>query len=277
MSFFETWVRLSDLDKECPLCLHKDACCISRDGSKILCTRVESSLKIGEPFIGGYIHAANKEYRNLKMPKKKRIKAPINWDILCKFYQSKAKYDIVEKLAIKFNVSQKTLINLNIGWDSEAYTFPMYNAKKEIIGIQRRFPSGKKCSVKGTSLGLFIPTIKITPPLFILEGVSDLAALLDLGFYGVAKPSAQAGNDLVEKFILFHNCNKVVIVCDNDKVGVKGATKLVQQLVLKNKIITNVISPPEGIKDLRDTVKIKGKEKVKEILNVYFEKIQEKK
>jgi len=273
MSFSEEWVRLSDLGKVCPLCHHSDACCVSRDGSKILCTRVESSLKIGEPFAGGYIHVASNDYKNLKMPKKKRIKAPINWNTLNEFYQQKITDKQRQNLADEFNIHPAYLFRLEIGWDGEAYTFPMKKSNKEIIGIQRRFPNGKKCAVKGSSLGLFIPNIEISSPLFITEGVSDLAALLGLvGFYGIAKPSAQVGNDLVRQFILLYECNEIVIICDNDKAGFKGTVELVRKLTFCCNVVTIALSPPEGIKDLRKWIAKEGKDKVKGYLNAYSTK-----
>jgi len=271
MDFFEEWVRFTDLKKPCGICGKPDGCCISRDGSKILCSRIESTLKIGEPFAGGYIHAASGEYQNLRMPKKKKIKAPINWTTLCSFYQEKISYQQIEQLAKEWNVNCKNLIFLDIGWDGKAYTFPVYNLK-EIIGIQRRFPNGEKSMVKGSSLGLFIPNIEVWPlhfqSLFITEGVSDLAVLLSLELCGIAKPSAKACNDLVIKFLKENNrFEEIIIVSDNDEAGIKGTQALVKELTKDYFKPMTVICPPTGIKDLREWVSKKGKNEIITYLN----------
>lgn len=264
MVFFETWVRFSDLKKPCEVCGKPDGCCISRDGSKILCSRIESTLKIGEPFAGGWVHAASGDYRNTRMPKKKSVKAPINWRTLNRFYTQKITKTQMQNLANEFNIHPASLFALEIGWDGESHTFPVRNVDEIIIGILRRFPDGTKCMVKGSSLGLFIPR-DIQPPLFITEGASDLACVLDLGFRGIAKPSATAGNNMVKEFIAKNKIDTICIICDNDDAGVKGTITLVRLLVPLN-IVVNVISPLDGIKDIREWIGVSGKAAVKSYL-----------
>ncbi len=266
MSFFEEWCRFFDLNKDCPLCGHRDACCISRDGSKILCSRVESDLLIGEPFSGGYIHPTNGEYKNLKMPKKKRFKAPINWNTLNKLYGQKITSEQFFKLVKEWNIDGDVLDNLLLGWDGEAYTFPTRNPDGEIIGIQRRFKDGSKCMVKGSSLGLFIPSIPTEDNLYITEGVSDLACLIDLGFYGIAKPSAKVGNQMVVDFVEKNTPKNITIICDNDDPGIKGASELVRMLTFNFNVQLTVVTPPPNINDLRKWIKENGKEEVRNYL-----------
>ena len=264
--FFEEWCRFSDLDKVCPLCDHDDSCCISRDGSKILCSRTESDLLIGEPHAGGYIHATNGEYKNLKMPKKKKFKAPINWNTLNKLYEQKITRTQICDLAKEFVIYSGFLIHLGMGWDGEAYTFPVKSPDGEIIGIQRRFKDGSKCMVKGSSLGLFVSCLEPQDTLYITEGVSDLACLLDLGFYGIAKPSAKVGNQMVIEYVGKTLPKQITIICDNDKPGIQGVIELARMITFNFNVKLTVMSPPLSIKDLRKWIKEKSKKEVKDYL-----------
>ena len=200
------------------------------------------------------------------MPKKKRIKAPINWITLNKLYGQKITKEQLQLLADEFGIHSDYLLDLSIGWDGEVYTFPTRNPDKEIIGIQRRFKDGSKCMVKGSSLGLFVSCLEPQETLYITEGVSDLACLLDLGFYGIAKPSAKAGNKMVVDFIEKNTPKNIVIICDNDDPGIKGTIELVRLLTFNFKLCIIVTSPPPEIKDLRKWIKENGKEEVRNYL-----------
>jgi hypothetical protein len=137
---------------------------------------------------------------------------------------------------------------LRIGWDGNAFTFPMTDADGGVIGIRRRFLTGSKCSVRGSRSGLFVPT---SPEdgnrLLICEGATDTGAALDLGFDAIGRPSCNSGIEMIAR--VARGRNEVVIVGDNDHAGRRGAAKLADALVLHCSV--KVIYPPEGAKDLR--------------------------
>jgi hypothetical protein len=85
----------------------------------------------------------------------------------------------------------------------------------------------------------------------IAEGASDCAALLDFKFMAIARPSCSGCTELVRNFISTCSYEELVIVADNDDVGVRGAVDLMAQLV---RVCTSVrvIRPPAGIKDVRE-------------------------
>jgi len=68
-----------------------------------------------------------------------------------------------------------------IGWKSNFYTIPMRNECKSIIGIRLQTLEGKKFSVVGSQLGLFIPTFPIREPVIICEGFLILLLLQVVG------------------------------------------------------------------------------------------------
>jgi len=171
---------------------------------------------------------------------------------------------------IPFNVNRQTLWQLRCGWciENNAYTFPFRNENNEIIGIQLRYPDGSKCCIEGSRLGLFIPQgidWSKQDTIFITEGVSDLATLLDMEFIGIGRPSANSCEDLITAF--HTNCAEEVnywIMTDGDAVGCKAAINLKYKMRYFG-LVTNIIYPNK-YKDLREWVSIEGKDKVKEVL-----------
>ena len=102
-------------------------------------------------------------------------------------------------------VSVESLRRLGVGWSAKhrAWAFPMSNAAGDVLGIRLRLPGGKKLSVKGGKEGLVhsrrgplrLPSGRLL--LLIAEGPTDTAALLDLGFSAVGRPSCTGGVKLL--------------------------------------------------------------------------------
>lgn len=200
------------------------------------------------------------------MSKKKKSKTsdstkptPINWEGLNIEYGVAYFYEVnTLNPDVPFNVSRITLNHLNCGWDGKkAFTFPMRNGKNEIIGIQRQYPDRTKKNVDGSSNGLFIPQIRFDPgiPVYICEGCSDTATVLDLGFQSIGRPNSSYGNDFVVEWIELNSIHSVYIVADNDETGIKGAKGLASDLgCMKPEIII-----PQ-CKDVREMVEKIGNE-----------------
>ena len=182
---------------------------------------------------------------------------PIDWLKL----QEKFRQDINPKdlaaFALGLSVSVKSLTALLIGRDCDgiAWTFPERNAEGEIIGISKRPDTGKKHMVKGSQRGLTLawPLNKYAAtsaddPILIVEGATDTAAGMDLGFAAIGRPSATGGVDYLA--VLLRDLH-VVVVGENDKgAGKLGADKTAQGLVGVAKSV-KIIYPPENVKDLR--------------------------
>jgi DNA primase len=86
----------------------------------------------------------------------------------------------------------------------------------------------------------------------IVEGESDLVAALDLGFAAIGRPNCNSCVDMTADFV---KGREVVIIGDNDDGGRFGVERLSDTLVLYCKDI-RIVYPPEGIKDLRDWLRI---------------------
>lgn len=166
-------------------------------------------------------------------------------------------------LAEKWNVSPSVISELAIGWDGHAHTIPMYDLDR-IVGIQRQFTYGYKCMLTGSSLGLIIPTTMATGNvLFMPEGCSDLACILDMGFHGIGRPNALVGKSLVYKWLHRYNpvYDQIIIMADNDPSGIRGAEEL-QDYIDSEHSRTQIYVPYVG-KDLRAMINVAGKQTTK--------------
>ena len=110
---------------------------------------------------------------------------------------------------------------------------------------------GDKWAVKGSKQGLFIPTgLDDSKALFICEGPTDTAAMLDMGFNAIGRPSCLGGRDLIIELLSSRANKDVVIMSDQDDAGEDGARRLAQSL---HKLTTKLVicPPPPGYKDVR--------------------------
>lgn len=134
------------------------------------------------------------------------------------------------KLAEDLGVSVESLRSIGTcwAWPHEAWGFPMHNHAGEFIGMRLRSISGDKWAVPGSHQGLFLCHCK-EDPFCIVEGPTDLAALITMGICGMGRPSC---NSAVKETTEFCKINKIhpYIVSDADGPGLKGAQDLCRQI-----------------------------------------------
>ena len=213
---------------------------------------------------------SKEQMENLNMPKKKKRDKPIaiNWASLTLSYYNNYRPAIEGVIITElWNVRGDSLSAFNVGWDSEAYTFPMYNSTLEVMGIQRAWTSGKKKAVHGSQLGLFVPITISTKILFIAEGISDAIALYDIGFSVIGKPCATFGDNIIKDFIHNKLISKVIIIPDNNDAGKKSCSNIIKTI---KDIVNYNIFPFDEAKDIREYIKLKGKEVVRKELRKYI-------
>jgi phage/plasmid primase-like uncharacterized protein len=127
----------------------------------------------------------------------------------------------------------------------------MRNANREIIGLRTRHADGHKESVQGSRSGLFM-ALDQDPcdPLLIAEGPTDTAALLELGFDAVGRPSCNGGGDYLVPLVANR---RIVIVADDDVPGWAGANALAAKLH-RGCTSIKIVTPPY-CKDAREWCK----------------------
>ncbi|MHC4618378.1 MAG: hypothetical protein ACYTEQ_11570 [Planctomycetota bacterium] len=247
--------------KPCPVCSKPDWCLVAKDGSAAICARTEqgSIKRCGD---AGWLHVLRENVHNVphvhgSSAKKRKLVRIVtspherreDFEPPVKKYQEQLDQHRLNLLAEQLGVSAESLMRLKAGWDGQAYTFPMSDAEGRIIGIRRRFLDGRKVSVTGSRTGLFVPaTQPADGVLVIVEGESDLAAALTLGFAAIGRPNCNSKIEMTAKCA--RGYSEIAIISDNDAAGRNGAEKLAEALVLYYPSV-KIVCPPEGIKDLR--------------------------
>ena len=255
------WIRCRR-SSPCPICGKPDGCSVSSDGTEVCCARVESDKLIGVPFHGGYIHELTDRYitKPYIARKKERPVPQAELAELAVKYHENARG--VLRLALELGVTRRSLERLQIGWNGECYTFPMRNEHDIVTGIAIRSMDGGKWMVTGSHPGLYWPggiEADSRDTLFLPEGPTDCATLLDVELAAMGRPSNFGGGEILCA-ILKRRRRQVVIVADHDeekmrpdgstwKPGMVGAKKLageIKALTFGVKIIK-----PSNYKDVR--------------------------
>jgi hypothetical protein len=251
-----SWRRVSN-GNPCPICEHTGWCSVSADGAICVCMRKpEGSVKQARN--GGHVHllAAATGRRASSRTVSIGHSSPSRHDLpaLVRNFQAAVNPVRLQRLADGLGLSVESLRRLDVGWafDYRAWAFPMTDAAGRVLGIRLRLENGQKLSVRGGREGLFIPTglAHIPGRLFITEGPTDAAALLDLGLDAVGRPSCTGGVRLLTELVQSRRPGGVVVVADADEPGQRGAEALAAVLALYCGDV-HVITPPRGLKDAR--------------------------
>jgi len=213
---------------------------------------------------GGWLHRLdNTLFRPVTPLRRKHKPQSHPVDVEARALESRAGCDLSD-LASQLGVTVISLERLWTGWDGMAWTFPMRDGRYRIIGIRRRFRNGKKLTMEGSHNGLFIPddVLATRDRLLICEGPTDCAALLDLGYDSIGRPSCSGGMEFIKQ-LLRRRRRDVVIVADNDKPkrrldgttwrpGLDGARSLRDAITPLCRSVL-IIKPPRH-KDIRQWV-----------------------
>ncbi len=247
MSLPAEYIRVTK-SRPCPICERPDWCLIHKDGQKVVCARTPSQKLFGE---AGWVHdvdAAHAEPIEFK-PRKQTIGIDVaGLAIRCEH----ALYpEALQSQADALGVSAESLKLLRMGWSKgdQAFTFPMRSGAGDIVGIRLRNANAEKWSVRGGKEGLFYSPLRLAgETLYIVEGPTDAAAMLDMGFPTIGRPSCTGGTEHLLKMIRGHH--HVVIVADHDGPGERGAEALADRCVGVCRSV-KVIEPLAG-KDVRE-------------------------
>lgn len=207
------WVRVNK-EFPCPICGKTDWCCVTPDGKLCNCMRIESDKLLKN---GGWLHKLDGDTKpKCYLPKAKAKVANVNFYKLAKDYF--CGLATANPLAEKLGISENSLQRLRLGYDTKNYVFPMWDGHRELIGMRLRTPDGNKFSVTGSKNGLFWPVDVFEDSknlLFICEGPTDCAALLDMGFDAIGRPSCSGGTEFIKTLLEGHD-RQVVIMSDKD-------------------------------------------------------------
>lgn len=257
------WVRVTRRNR-CPVCGHGDWCMVAPDGTAAMCPRTPSDKWVGANG-GGYLHkitgtAVTPVARQAAPEAPRRTRAELV--ALMSRYRTATNPERLVRLAAGLGLTVESLKRLDIGWadDKDAWAFPMVDPRGVLMGIRLRREDGRKFAVTGGHEGLFIPKGLARGTLLLCEGPTSCAALLDLGFNAVGRPSCMSGVELVKVLVSERRCD-VVIFGDRDGAkarpdgstwhpGQDGARRLAQEILPMARSVKVVIPPAH--KDPRD-------------------------
>ncbi len=245
------WLRVTKR-RPCPICSKPDWCLIAVDGAAVICPRTPEGAvrQCGE---AGYLHRLKPtDSRRPTRTWRVRVNAAQdgNPEIsgLAAEYRAAVDKQKLANFARTLGVSPESLLRIGTGWDGQAWTFPMVDATGTTCGIRRRFPDGRKLSLRGGHEGVFVPAdLPDENPIVVCEGPTDTAAIIDLGFVAIGRPSCTGGSGILIKIT---RGREVVIIADADGPGQQGAHALASTLRLYCPTV-RIITPPDGIEDMR--------------------------
>lgn len=248
-------------DCPCPICGREDWCMISHDGFTAICQRVESRRPFGN---AGFAHLLTER---LNAPPATPVGPQLSAeDIAYRVRKAIAHCTLrrLDALVSSLGVSRASLQRLNVGHNRRlgCFTFPMQNERFEFTGIRYRFPDGSKRSLKGASDGLFIPTGVVGQKwLFVSEGPTDCAAVLDCGLPALGRPNSTSGITEVAAIARRYRPAMVVIIDDADTAGAAGGDKLQQALGPQELGYRPIVKRlrPARFKDARETIRAGGR------------------
>ena len=257
----DSWLRVS-VRTPCPRCGKADWCCVSKDGKFACCMRIEEGAyrtdKHPDGLLrnGGWLHRLD---GRLPAPRAE-IPRPgplLNFTTIVA-QGEKALTDTAATLAAEaLGVPAWTLRALHCGRFAGILGFPMSNPAGAFIGVRLRTGDGRKLCIKGSKNGLFLaPPNEESPLCFIVEGGTNLLALLGIGLWGVGRPSCTAGLEMLEGY-LADFAGEIVILRDNDPpesalYSEPGAARLLEALAARGKAVKIATTLT---KDLRDWVR----------------------
>lgn len=259
------WLRVSKR-RRCEICKRPDWCTYT--ATVACCMRTPSPRQARN---GGWLHwladTPQPQPMALPAPYSPPDGQPVDWAGLLASWTTTTVADRLAAHAADLGVSIWSLRRLGIAWAAphRAWAFPMRNPDGTVCGIRLRAESGKKWAVTGSHQGLFIPDKgqigDQVDQVLVCEGPTDTAAMLDLGFVAIGRPSCSGSVEALAGLLRRRN---VVIVSDRDEgklrpdgtvffPGQEGSDRLAAALV-GGCLSVRIIRPLRG-KDAREWVR----------------------
>jgi len=214
--------------------------------------RVESDRRLGN---GGWLHRLGKDMlgapvRAPPAPPKRCLTAEAVGSTWARWADATTD-DQVAGLAGRLGVTPQALRALGAcwAWPHEAWGFPMFDGNEEFAGMRLRSDEGEKWALRGSRQGVFIPDGEPAGETLVVEGPTDAAAAVSLGFWAIGRPSCTGGVREIAALCRRRGVKRLSVMADNDGPGIAGARAFCGQVGLPARL---VVLPA---KDLREWVR----------------------
>lgn len=258
----------------CPVCGGKDKCSLG-DRGLILCGRQEGDVP-------GFIHMGPSkkdpqwhQYRREDDPvvtadkvkpaqparPRPNDQPAVVWPVMHDVCRA-AFPGMRDELAEALGLPGWALDDVGFGWcvKDRAYTSPERDGDGRVVGLNRRFPDGRKLQMRGSGRGLIIPEsfARAGGPILLVEGASCTAAGVAAGVCVVGRPSATGGVAHLNELLKRQPADRpVVVVGENDQKqdgkwpGKDGAIQVAEGLAKAINRPVRWALTPDGMKDVR--------------------------
>jgi hypothetical protein len=173
----------------------------------------------------------------------------------------------LNQLAAHLDLPREALLPLEVGYNEDnlfgpCWIFPERDDSRRIVGLMRRYDNGRKSALLGSVRGLTIPSYDQKPPpgpVYLVEGASDVAALVSEGAFAIGRSSA-SGNPAEQLWLTRllgrHPGREIIVVGEREESGAgqRGAEKLAAHLHDKLHRLVSWALPRKGFKDSREQV-----------------------
>lgn len=242
------WVRVNR-SAPCPICEHDSWCGVAVDGLHCICMRTESGRSTSN---GGWLHRLGHHLPVPRRPRRDLLPPPVDLDALNRSYvrAGRSRHAQIVALGTQLGVHPDALVALGLGWSGTAWSWPMHNQERAVVGIRLRDPTtGRKWSVRGGREGVFLASLgPRAETVFIVEGPTDAAAILTLGEYPLGRPNCHGGIAICQELV---RGRRVVVCSDRDAPGRRGSATLACRLAHLCADL-RMIEPPKDFKDMRE-------------------------
>lgn len=250
MSLLAHYVRVTE-EMPCPVCGRPDWCLCHRDGHKAICTRVPSGRRYGDAGFCHYLPSHDVRPAIVALPAPKKYLTPAQVRRFLDSVYCSPDDELFRKQAQAVKLSARSLAMMQAGYDPRpaVLTFPMFDAAGNPTGCRFRRRDGKKWSLKGGREGVFLSrAFDPRCPVWIAEGPTDSAALIEAGFDNVlGRPNCSGGTAIIRDLLAVRRRTPVVVLADPDEPGIAGAERLVLSIPNPAIVLT-------GVHDVRDFV-----------------------
>lgn len=269
------WVRVSR-KRRCPICESDTWCTFTTE--LVHCMRIASTFQVES---GGWMHYLKDPIPVVesfpKLPHPKKDAAAIAKVCCSRENAAAVRAGLAKSLGVLVGSLEDLGVGVGYDYDGREWaSFPSRGVNGEIVGITRRYQDGSKKTLAGTSnAGVFCKPYWWVGngTVYIVEGPSDVAAMIDASLCALGRPSNIGGIAVLTAYLRRHDQKRVVVLGENDAKperrgtvqqcpkncggcpwcwpGRWGAVTTANKLSRALKRRVEIIMPPDEFKDVR--------------------------